>query len=207
MTRIAAGSEMMDPHDWMPSRIYLSVPLMWDVLQFNCEADTQNTPTAPDLLDPSLAPKVPRQDLQDEDALLEIVVASSPEITVDTKDGGQDAPSFSRPAPVTATPRSTSRSVNNGNGGNRGMMIDNNPSQQAPGQQQHQHQHQQHQQGPFEQTDTLTFNTTPWLYADPSQFLSLGDLGWNESSQGNMGGDGRGAPWWEEGSFNNAMFS
>ncbi|KXJ85727.1 hypothetical protein Micbo1qcDRAFT_237374 [Microdochium bolleyi] len=183
MTRIASsGTEEMDAHDWMPSRIYLSVPLMWDVLQFNCAPDSQEASVAGNLLDPSLAPpKQPEPELA-EDSLLEIVVATSPEITVDTRDGGQEVPSFSWRAPQTSapTPRSSSRS----------MMMEVTSG------------------GTFDQqqSDTLTFNTTPWLYADPSQVLSLGDIAqWNDPTQNNMS-DSRGAPWWEEGTFNNAMF-
>ncbi|KAH7133629.1 hypothetical protein EDB81DRAFT_658761 [Dactylonectria macrodidyma] len=98
MTRIAAGSESMDVEDWMPSRIYLSVPLMWDILQFNSMADTQEMPTA-GLLDASLAPTVPQEDLGDS-STIEIIVATSPEITINTADGGQQAPTLScKPAP------------------------------------------------------------------------------------------------------------
>jgi hypothetical protein len=171
MTRIAAGSESMEAEDWMPSKLCLSVPLMWDILQFNCMADSQETPTA-DLLDSSLAPEVSRDDL-DESSLLEIDVATSPEITIDTTDGGQVAPSSSRRAPTTSSPE-VQRSI-------------------------------AWNETPFEQVDNLTFNTTPWLYADPSQFLSLGDLGWH-ATQSAMS-DNRGAPWWEGGTFSNAMLS
>jgi len=91
------------------------------------------------------------------------------------------------------------------------MMMDvSHTSAAFAPQQQHQHQQTQPQQ---QQTDNLTFNTTPWLYADPSQVLSLGDMAqWNDSSsssQNPLGDNSRGtgaAPWWEEGSFNNAMF-
>lgn len=98
MTRIAAGSESMDVEDWMPSRIYLSVPLMWDILQFNSTTDTQEIPTA-GLLDASLAPIIAQADLG-ESSTLEIIVATSPEITINTADGGQQAPTLScKPPP------------------------------------------------------------------------------------------------------------
>ncbi|KAI1856552.1 hypothetical protein JX265_011511 [Neoarthrinium moseri] len=171
MTRIAAGSENMDVEDWMPSKIYLSVPLMWDILQFNCMTDSQETPTA-DLLDASLAPKVVEEDPGD-NHMLEIIVATSPEITIDTTDGGQDAPSLSRRAPVTSAPETPRTNVWN--------------------------------EASFEQMDTLTYNTTPWLYADPSQFVSLGDMGWYDSQSAIN--DTRGAPWWEGGTMSNAMFN
>ncbi|KAH8196723.1 hypothetical protein TruAng_009115 [Truncatella angustata] len=169
MTRIAAGPDSMDVEDWMPSKMYLSVPLMWDILQFNCMEESQ-IPTA-DLLDPSLAPRIPREDLS-ENSMLEIIVATSPEINLDTTDGGQDAPSLSRRAPASSTPESARNIVFN--------------------------------EASFEQADNLTFNTTPWLYADPSEFVSLGDLGWQDPQTALH--DTRGAPWWEGQTFNNAMF-
>ena len=55
MTRIAAGTESMDVEDWVPSKIYLSVPLMWKILQFNTVADSHEMPTA-GLLNSSLVP-------------------------------------------------------------------------------------------------------------------------------------------------------
>ena len=74
----------------MPSRIYLSVPLMWDILQFNCMADSREISTT-GLLDTSLALTVTECD-EDDNSTLDIIVATSPEITVNTADGGQDAP-------------------------------------------------------------------------------------------------------------------
>lgn len=224
MTRVAAsGSEEVEVNEWVPSRIYLSIPLMWDVLQFNCTPNHRDG--GADLLDMSLAPlphRTPsRPELSEEDSILEILVASAPEITVDTRDGGQDAPSFSWKAPPRISPMTTPRTTSS-RGGNdsssnnpNSMMMDvSHTSTAFAPQQQHQHQHQhQHTQPHQQQTDNLTFNTTPWLYADPSQVLSLGDMAqWNDSSsssQNPMGDNGRGAgaaPWWEEGTFNNAMF-
>ncbi|KAF7544082.1 hypothetical protein G7Z17_g10228 [Cylindrodendrum hubeiense] len=108
MTRIAAGSESMDVEDWMPSRIYLSVPLMWDILQFNSTADTQEAPTA-GLLDVSLAPAVAQEETG-ELSTLEIIVATSPEITINTADGGQQAPTLSCKPPPSSS-RDSSRSA------------------------------------------------------------------------------------------------
>lgn len=156
----------------MPSKLYLSVPLMWDVLQFNSMAESQEV-SSTDLLDPSLAPTIARED-QDESSMLEIDVATSPEITIDTTDGGQVAPSLSRRAPASSSSPEVQRTI-------------------------------AFNETPFEQIDNLTFNTTPWLYADPSQFVSLGDLGWQESQTAMS--DTRGAPWWEGGTFSNAMIS
>ncbi|OAG44726.1 hypothetical protein AYO21_01216 [Fonsecaea monophora] len=171
MTRIAAGSETMDVEDWMPSKIYLSVPLMWDILQFNCMADSRETPTA-GLLDASLSPAMP-QKYPDESSTLEIIVATSPEISVNTADGGQDAPILSYRAPVSSAPESTQKNVCN--------------------------------EISVEQADSLTLNTTPWLWADPSQFVGMGDMGYHDS-QSTMG-DARAAAWWEVENIGNVMFN
>lgn len=93
MTRIAAGPESMDVEDWMPSKIYLSVPLMWEVLQFKFMADSQEIPST-GLLDASLTPTIAHEDAN-ENSTLEIIVATSPEITINTADGGQEAPTLS----------------------------------------------------------------------------------------------------------------
>lgn len=174
MTRIAGGSQNVDMDEWIPSKLYLSVPLMWDILQFNCVADCEEIPPG-DLLHSSIAPHIPREDLG-ENSTLEIDVATSPEIKIDTADGGQDAPSLSRRAHVKPDQAEAPR-----------QPIWNEPS--------------------FEQSDNLTFNTTPWLYADPSQFGGLGDLGWLDT-QSTMNDSEKGAPWWEGGSLsNNVQFN
>lgn len=163
MTRIAAGTESMDVEDWMPSKIYLSVPLMWEILQFNSTTDSQEIPTA-GLLDSSLAPVLPPDDTG-ESTTLEIVVATSPEITINTADGGQEAPSVSFKAPVSSSSRDNA--------------IFDPPT--------------------VDQVDTLTFNTTPWLYADSSQLVNIADIGYAQSESGNA--------WWEGENFNIIMFN
>lgn len=174
MTRIAGGSQNVDMDEWIPSKLYLSVPLMWDILQFNCVADCEEIPPG-DLLHSSIAPHIPREDLG-ENSTLEIDVATSPEIKIDTADGGQDAPSLSRRAHVKPDQAEAPR-----------QPVWNEPS--------------------FEPSDNLTFNTTPWLYADPSQFGGLGDLGWLDT-QTTMNDSEKGAPWWEGGSLsNNVQFN
>ncbi|KAI0440909.1 hypothetical protein F4803DRAFT_525500 [Xylaria telfairii] len=173
MTRIAGGYQNMDMDEWIPSKLYLSVPLMWDILQFNCVTDHEEIPSV-DLLHPSITPRVPEEDLG-ENSTLEIDVATSPEIKVDTADGGQDAPSLSRRAHVKPDQAEVPR-----------QTVWN--------------------EAPFEPSDNLTFNTTPWLYADPSQFVSLGDIGWLDS-QSAMTETEKGAPWWEGGSLGNVQFS
>jgi hypothetical protein len=169
MTSIAAGSESMDVDDWIPSKLYLSVPLMWEILQFNSTADSQEIPTA-GLLDTSLTPAAPPIDTS-ESSTLEIIVATSPEITINIADGGQEAPTSSyKRAPV---------SSGHGNSSSlRGAAFDP-PT--------------------VEQIDSLTFNTTPWLYADPSQLVGIGDMTYPQSEPGNV--------WWEGDNFNNIIFN
>ncbi|KAI1353863.1 hypothetical protein F5Y01DRAFT_303078 [Xylaria sp. FL0043] len=170
ITRIAGGYQNIDMDEWIPSKLYLSVPLMWDILQFNCVTDCKGIPTV-DLLHDSIMPRIPEEDLG-ESSTLEIDVATSPEIKIDTASGGQDAPSLSRRAHVKPSHAETS-----------GQSDWNEAS--------------------LEPSDNLTFNTTPWLYADPSQFVSLGDLGWLDSQSADTGG----APWWEGGALSNVRFS
>ena len=170
MARIAAGSENVDVEDWMPSRIYLSVPLMWDILQFNCVSG-QPEVASPGLL---IAPHGPPNILEytDEDSLLEIIVATSPDIIINTADGGQEAPTL---------PFKASGSVETGSSG--GDMTAEITAAQA---------------------DAVTFNTTPWLYEDASQFANIVDVGMPDS-QSEMGEDA-GMVWWE-GNFNTAMLN
>lgn len=156
----------MDVEDWMPSRIYLSVPLMWKVLQFNSTTDSQEIPTA-GLLDASLAPVFAPDDAG-ESLTLEIIVATSPEITINTADGGQEAPTLSyKPT------------ISSGGGGSSREAVYDSPT--------------------AEQIDSLTFNTTPWLYADSSQLVNIGDMSYPHSEPGNA--------WWEGENFNNIMFN
>lgn len=174
MTRIAAGSESMDVEDWMPSRIYLSVSLMWKILQFNSTTDSQELPAA-GLLDSSLTPAISSDDI--DTSTLEIVVATSPEISINTADGGQESPTLSFKGPLA----SSGPNNNNNAGHGREPAVFDTPS--------------------VEQIDSLTFNTTPWLYADSSQLFSIGDMGYtqNESEPGNA--------WWEDDNFDNIMFN
>ncbi|UQC75729.1 uncharacterized protein CLUP02_17237 [Colletotrichum lupini] len=177
MTRIAAGTENMDVEDWMPSKIYLSVPLMWEILQFNSTTDSQEIPTA-GLLDASLTPAVPPVDTSDS-STLEIIVATSPEITINIADGGQEAPTstFKRTHNVSSNP-ANSTATSSSSSTSRATVFDP-PT--------------------VEQIDSLTFNTTPWLYADPSQLVGIGDMSYPQSEPGNA--------WWEGENFNNIMFN
>lgn len=87
--QIAFGSENVD-YDWTPSRIYLSVSLMWDVLRANYMSEAQS-PAGTGLLHSSLLPTVSRDDSVHTSSTLEVIVAMSPEVTVNTADGGQAA--------------------------------------------------------------------------------------------------------------------
>ncbi|OAA57324.1 Transcription factor [Cordyceps fumosorosea ARSEF 2679] len=141
MARIASGSDSVDVEDWMPSRIYLSVPLMWDILQFTCVSGS------PGIFTKDLAHALHRRDVAEESSVLEIVVATSPEISINTADGGQEAPTAS----------SYKASVSPGGS--------TNPSN-----------HPLLNTEPVPLADDLTMNTTPWLYEDSSQFAGLGDI-------------------------------
>ena len=152
----------------MPSRIYLSVPLMWRILQFNSTTLSQEIPAA-GLLDASLTPTLPPDD-EGEGSMLEIVVATSPEITINTADGGQEAPTQSYKAPVPS--------------GASGPATSREPFFDSPN---------------VDQADSLTFNTTPWLYADSSQLVNIGDVAFPQTEPG--------APWWEDDTFGNVMFN
>lgn len=166
MTRIAAGSENMEVEDWMPSKIYLSVPLMWDILQFRSKTESEEVPTR-GVLDASLTPRVAHEDMG-ESTTVEIMVATAPDITIDTADGGQQAHTS-----VSSAPNSS-----------RNTFCDDKS---------------------VDQPDNLTFNTTPWLYADSSQFINIGDMEIH-NSQPTMG-EARGMPWWQDENFDNIMLN
>ena len=88
MTQIATDSDKVEVADWVPSKIYLSVPLMWDILQFNATPKAEEGP-ASSLLDASLTPVMASAD-ESESSTLEIIVAKSSEITVNIADGGKE---------------------------------------------------------------------------------------------------------------------
>ncbi|KAJ2905669.1 L-pipecolate oxidase [Zalerion maritima] len=167
MTSIAAGSNNMEVADWMPSKIYLSVPLMWEILQFNSTTDSQENPTS-GLLDVSLNPTTEPADADDESSTLEIIVAKSPKITLNIADGGQEAPTLSSKHHQGGSKPSSSRET---------TLDTPNP----------------------EQLDSLTFNTTPWLYADSSQLTNFGDMTYPQVDAGNE--------WWEDANWDNFMLN
>ena len=180
MTQMAVGPETMDVEDWMPSKIYLSVPLMWEILQFKFADESPEGPTA-GLLGASLTPSIAHEEA-DENSTLEIIVATSPEITINTASGGQEAPTstLSYKGPVHSPRGSPWNSSSNSNGG---IRVEN----------------------PVEQTDFLSFNFTPWLYADSAQFVNMEDMGY-DGSQSSMN-ESRGMAWWEGENFSNIMFN
>jgi hypothetical protein len=170
-TRIAAGtSDSMDVEDWMPSKIYLSVPLMWKILQFNTVADSHELPTA-GLLNQSLVPNRMNED-SNENITLEIIVASAPEITINTADGGQEAPTLSYKAPLSSQGPDSARDT----------VYDEVPVD-----------------------DSLTLCTTPWLYADSSQFVNIADLGCDDPQPALS--ESRWPAWLEGENFSNIMFN
>jgi hypothetical protein len=216
----------MDVEDWLPSKIYLSVPLMWDILQFNCRVDAQQIPTL-GLLDASLAPpSVAARDGDDDDdeqdgdghnspsaaddvtPILEIIVATSPEITINTADGGQvtlscGAPLASSSAAAAAAdqslryPRFSSRQPATPAVSTAPAVSNTTTSNTAPATTTANDLVSQQ----VEQTDSLTLNAAPWLWSDPSQFADLGDVIYHDSSIS------EGAGWWEVGNFGNTMFN
>lgn len=165
MTRMAAGPDSMDMEDWMPSKIYLSVPLMWEILQFSFTDDSHEASTA-GLLDASLTPPVTGDDMS-ESPTLEIIVATSPEISINTADGGQEAPTMS-------------------------FKASSHSARDSPW-------------STYRDEDSLAFHFTPWLYADSSQFISMGDMGYYDTQPAM--GESRGMAWWEGDNFSNIMFN
>ena len=80
MTQIASRSENVDDDDWLPSKIHLSIPLMWDVLLFKVPQGTSSAA----LLHASFAPTDAGED-KEEDRTLDISVAASPpEVIIDS---------------------------------------------------------------------------------------------------------------------------
>ncbi|CAG8138286.1 unnamed protein product [Penicillium salamii] len=90
MTRIASGSESID-YEWEPEKIHLSIPLMWDVLQVNCKPKPHEVSTG-GLLHSSLTPTVHTEEGDESPTFtVEVIVAMSPNVTVNTSDGGVTA--------------------------------------------------------------------------------------------------------------------
>lgn len=199
---MAAGPESMDVEDWVPSKIYLSVPLMWEILQFNSTEESQDVSTA-GLLDASLVPAITQDNASDESTTLEIAVATSPEITINTADGGQEAPSISfksavhssrRDSPWTSSSAAAAAAAASGGGGGGGGGAAGSSSSGS---------NMRAEKQQADQMDNLAFNFTPWLYADSSQFVNLGDMGGMDGSSQ----DSNPSAWWESTNYNNIMFN
>ncbi|OOF98450.1 hypothetical protein ASPCADRAFT_142691 [Aspergillus carbonarius ITEM 5010] len=101
MMRVASGSDGVSYETWVPSKIYLSIPLMWDILQFRCADQSAEGISDGRLLHPSLAMAMVGQG-SDEASTLEVIVTASPEVTVNTADGGQAVPLPLYPTPATS---------------------------------------------------------------------------------------------------------
>lgn len=128
---------------------------MWDILRANCTPEPQH-PNSSRLLHPSLVPATTRENSVQASSTLEIIVAMSPEVTVNTADGGQAAhmpprirSSSTTPGPATIPRGGTYANTPGGivpGAGDRGKLVVPN--------------------------DDLMLNT-PWLWsvsaADPDQ--------------------------------------
>ncbi|RAK95220.1 putative C6 transcription factor [Aspergillus ibericus CBS 121593] len=99
MMRVAAGSDGVNYETWVPSKIHLSIPLMWDILQFHCTDQSAEGISDGRLLHPSLAMAMVEQG-SEEASTLEVIVTTSPEVTVNTADGGQAVPLPLYPTPA-----------------------------------------------------------------------------------------------------------
>ncbi|KAH8690148.1 hypothetical protein BGW36DRAFT_67754 [Talaromyces proteolyticus] len=177
MMSIASGSENMNYEDWMPSKIHLNISLMWDILQFNCNNNlsSQETLTS-NLLHSSLTPLPSdrEEEMDDDCSTLEIIATTSPEVTVDTADGGQAVPmSFYR------------ASVPSAASGNTPTTTGTKSSQQeklvAP-------------------PENFMFNSsTPWLWADPTQFEDMENMSYVDFQT--IPGSAGGSAWWDLGNL------
>ncbi|KAL8301041.1 hypothetical protein RB593_000035 [Gaeumannomyces tritici] len=211
MALIAAGAEAETidvDDDWMPSKMYLSVPLMWEILQFSSSYSSSTGPTQDHmgggsgggLFDASLAPVLPTIDESDSSTILEIIVATSPEININIADGGQEAPT--RPQPF----KNHNRGSNTR--GARGGGVQPATSGSSNHHHHHHHHHNNHGSGGSgndamdqqQQLDSLTLYTTPWLYADPGLLLGIGDLNLPPP-------DEAGTAWWEGENLDNLMLN
>ncbi|KLU87960.1 C6 transcription factor [Magnaporthiopsis poae ATCC 64411] len=227
MALIAAGAEAeaIDvDDDWMPSKMYLSVPLMWEILQFSSSFSSSSVAALDHrggggggLFDASLAPVLPTIDESDSTTILEIIVATSPEINVNIADGGQEAPT--RPQPFKNHHRGgSSNNTRSARGGGVPSAANNSNSSHHHHHNNHNHHNHNHshnhnhhhcsggsndnmdQQQQQQQLDSLTLYTTPWLYADPGLLLGIGDLSLPPP-------DEAGTAWWEGENLDNLMLN
>ncbi|KAJ0423520.1 hypothetical protein BJY00DRAFT_321655 [Aspergillus carlsbadensis] len=180
LTRIASGTDIVDLDDWVPSKIHLNIPLMWDILQFN----VSNQASGPgggtgngteNLLHPSLTPPQPTPGPNEAtSSTFDVLVTASPEVSVNTTDGGQAVPMPLYRSPTAATAESLRTTSL------RDPLV-------AP-------------------VDSLMLNT-PWLWADSTQFVgNLEEVEYH--ANGNSGapalpvvGEIEGSAWWNLGNL------
>ncbi|KAL4900071.1 hypothetical protein BDW74DRAFT_188646 [Aspergillus multicolor] len=183
LTRIASGTEIIDIDDWVPSKIHLNIPLMWDILQFNVSPDSEaaghgaGAGVGQGLLHPSLAPPPPQPGANDI-SNLDIIVTASPEVSVNTTDGGQAVPMPLYRSPTAAaaeTLRSTSlRDKERVSESVRDPLV-------AP-------------------VDSLMLNT-PWLWADSTFGGNMDEVEYHGAMQVPVVGDVEGSAWWNLGNL------
>lgn len=171
MTRIAAGTENVDYDSWVPSKIHLNIRLMWNILQFTCSDDSYPAVPSGSLLHSSLSASATRNDAE-ESSTLEIIVTTSPEVTVNTADGGQGVPMPLYRAPNSSKDSNTSPATA--------------PQSMPP------------PDAVVAPIDSLMLNT-PWLWADPAPFGDVDDLDYSTSAPAI--GDIEGSAWWNLGNL------
>ena len=89
---LATGSEQMNLQNWSPAKIYLNSRYMWDLIHTAC-SNTMDDSSVIGVLHPNLAPKL--RDTIKEELVFEIICSGTPDIDVNTSDGGQTAPMMS----------------------------------------------------------------------------------------------------------------
>lgn len=179
---IASGSDSMNYEDWMPSKIHLNIPLMWEILQFHCNNNqSPQEMLTSNVLHSSLTPStaaatVDRDDDMDEESLtLEIIATTSPEVNVNTADGGQAVPMpFYRPQPAPSVPpgSSATSSTSTKNTMQEKMVAPEN---------------------------LMFTSSTPWLWADPGQFEDMENI--NHLDFQALTGTAGGSAWWDLGNL------
>ncbi|KAL2870911.1 putative C6 transcription factor [Aspergillus lucknowensis] len=194
LTRIASGSDIVDLDDWVPSKIHLNIPLVWDILQFNV-ADSSSSSSSSgqggeSLLHPSLAPTSATLGAADL-STLDIIVTASPEVSVNTADGGQAVPMPLYRSPTTTTTTTTAAAAAESlrTGSSSTSLRDN--ALVAP-------------------VDSLMLNT-PWLWADSGPFGGNMDEVEYQNQNQNHGpgsatavlglGEVEGSAWWNLGNL------
>ena len=144
MIRIALEPENENvDYEWAPSRIQLSIPLMWAVLQFDISSsEAASSPPG----DPALHASPAHSDAVEEmerNSTLEISVTATPPAVIIDPALGHDA----RLPPYKASSTSTSTSPNFPNRGSMRDIV-------------------------VPPAESLMFNT-PWLWTDVSEFANM----------------------------------